>query len=105
MSGGHFNYVQYRLEEEVEKLKNIIEKNNVAMTSEEIRDSYFFFGDLDETFYHSQYSDKTIEEMKKGLEYMSKAAIYLQRIDWLVSGDDSEESFLERLKEDLEGIK
>lgn len=105
MSGGHFDYVQYRLEEAVEKLKNIIEKNNVAMTSQEIRDSYFLFGDPDETFYHSQYSDETIEEMKKGLEYMSKAAIYLQRIDWLVSDDDSEESFLERLKEDLEGIE
>jgi len=29
------------------------------------------------------------------------AGIYLQRIDWLVSGDDSEESFHERLQEDL----
>jgi hypothetical protein len=29
------------------------------------------------------------------------AAVYTQRIDWLVSGDDGEESFLERLKEEL----
>jgi hypothetical protein len=29
------------------------------------------------------------------------AAVYAQRIDWLISGDDGEESFLERLKEEL----
>lgn len=33
------------------------------------------------------------------------AQIYTQRIDWLVSGDDSEDSFRERLKEDLEEYK
>lgn len=29
------------------------------------------------------------------------AAIYLERVDWLLSSDDSEESFRERLKEQL----
>jgi len=33
---------------------------------------------------------------------LRKAAIYAQRIDWLLSGDDGEESFLERLKEELD---
>jgi hypothetical protein len=33
------------------------------------------------------------------------AQIYTQRIDWLVSGDDGEDSFRERLKEDLEEYK
>jgi hypothetical protein len=28
----------------------------------------------------------------------------MQRIDWLLSGDDGEESFIERLKEDLEKL-
>ena len=36
---------------------------------------------------------------------MKKAAIYAQRIDWLVSGDDSEESFHARLKRDLKAIE
>ena len=36
---------------------------------------------------------------------LKKATIYAQRIDWLVSGDDGEESFLSRLKEDLEQLK
>jgi hypothetical protein len=33
------------------------------------------------------------------------AEIYAQRIDWLLSGDDGEDSFRERLKEDLEKLK
>jgi hypothetical protein len=32
------------------------------------------------------------------------AQIYAQRIDWLISGDDGEDSFRERLKEDLEKL-
>jgi hypothetical protein len=33
------------------------------------------------------------------------AEIYAQRIDWLLSGDDGEDSFRKRLKEDLERLK
>jgi hypothetical protein len=46
-----------------------------------------------------------IEKFKEGLEILRKAEIYAQRIDWLISGDDGEESFLERLKEDLGKLK
>jgi hypothetical protein len=42
-----------------------------------------------------------IEEFKKGLKILKLASIYAQRIDWLLSGDDSEKSFLERLKKEL----
>jgi hypothetical protein len=45
-----------------------------------------------------------ITKFKEGLDILRKAEVYAQRIDWLVSGDDGEESFLERLKEDLEKL-
>ena len=32
---------------------------------------------------------------------MRIAEIYATRVDWMMSGDDSEESFRERIKEDL----
>ena len=35
---------------------------------------------------------------------MEIAEAYAQRVDWLVSGDDGEESFHERLKEDLDDL-
>jgi hypothetical protein len=53
---------------------------------------------------HYKYPDDVIEEFKKGLDILRKAHVYAQRIDWLISGDDGEESFRERLKEDLEKL-
>ena len=51
------------------------------------------------------YSKETIEEFKKGLSLLRKAYVYAQRIDWLLSDDDGEESFHKRLKEELGNLK
>lgn len=51
------------------------------------------------------YSKETIKEFKKGIKILKMAEIYAQRIDWLLSGDDGEENFHERLKEELEQLK
>ena len=89
MSGGYFNYEQYKLSyiaDEIDHL--IIEHEN---KSEEESDNFGY-----------EFSDETITEFKKGLEYLRLAQIYAHRIDWLVSGDDGEEFFHKRLKHDLE---
>lgn len=46
------------------------------------------------------YTDKTIVEFKNALHFLRLAKMYTQRIDWLVSGDDSEESFHKRLQDE-----
>ena len=51
------------------------------------------------------YTKKTIAEFKKGIKAIRSALVYLHAIDYLLSGDDGEESFHARLKEDLEKIK
>lgn len=76
MSGGHFDYDQNRIKYIVERLESYLDKDN-------------------------DYSRATVEKMHDGLEALRIAYIYAQRIDWLVSGDDGEDSFLRRLKEDL----
>ena len=56
--------------------------------------------------WHHEFEDpEIIEEFKKGLKILKTAAIYAQRIDWLLSGDDGEESFKERLKEELDELE
>lgn len=47
-------------------------------------------------------SDETIDAMKEAYLQIRIAEIYATRVDWMMSGDDSEESFRERIKEDLE---
>ena len=43
-----------------------------------------------------------IQEISNGLDYLNLAEIYTQRLDWLFSGDDGEDSFFERLEEEVE---
>ena len=47
-------------------------------------------------------SAETIDAMKEAYRQIRIAEIYATRVDRVMSGDDSEESFRERIKEDLE---
>lgn len=80
MSGGHFDYKQYGIGYIADKVEQLIYSND-------------------------GYSVETVEEFKKGLYYLKMAQIYAQRIDWLVSSDDSEDSFHKRLAKDLAEVK
>lgn len=46
-------------------------------------------------------SDETIDAMKEAYRQIRMAEIYATRVDWMMSGDDGEECFRERIKEDL----
>lgn len=81
MSGGHFNYDQYRLENICDSIEQLVVNNN----SEEGRG----------------YSKDTIEAFEEALFFLRTALIYVQRIDWLVSDDDNEENFHRRLNQEL----
>lgn len=51
------------------------------------------------------YSEETINEFRKGVGILKKAQVYANRIDWLMSGDDGEDSFHKRLKEKLKELE
>lgn len=51
--------------------------------------------------YYPDYTPETIQEFKNGIVVLKRASIYAQRIDWLISGDDSENTFHKRLEQDL----
>jgi hypothetical protein len=82
MSGGFFDYQDASINDMVEKIKKVIDENNII------------------EWYH--YSPETIEEFKNAVDILEKASIYAYRIDWLISCDDGEDSFHEGLNEDLE---
>lgn len=104
MSGGHFDYKQYHIGEIADSIERQINNNGEPYTKEELKDGYYFGEDSTENC-HYEYPEDIIEEFKKGLYFLRMAQIYAQRIDWLLSCDDGEDSFRERLKEDLEQIK
>lgn len=51
------------------------------------------------------YLKRLSRKFKKGIELLKKAQVYAQRIDYLLSGDDGEDNFHLRLKEDLANLK
>ena len=56
----------------------------------------------DEEYYEYDRKQELLREISNGLGYLNLAGIYTQRLDWLFSGDDGEDSFFERLEEELE---
>ena len=93
MSGGHFQYKQWEIGNIADEVEQLIIDND----SEE-KDQW---GDRK----GCHFTTETIEEFKKALLILRQAHIYTQRIDWLMSGDDGEDSFHNRLKKELENLK
>jgi intergrase/recombinase len=93
MSGGFFEYKQYSVESIASDLKEVIIKNNDKTPDE--------WGST----VGRRYDKKTVKEFQKAWRILNQAAIYSQRIDWLLSGDDCEESFHRRLAEELQELK
>lgn len=92
MSGGHFQYKQYELGHMADEIEQLILDND----SEEVNE----YGDTK----GYGYSPETIAKFKIARMSLLLAQIYVQRIDWLISGDDGEDSFHRRLDADFEAL-
>lgn len=90
MSGGAFDYLQFRIGDIETEIQHLIDTNEDST--------------LDEWGYTKGkfFSEKTIEEFKNCVTYLKLARIYATRIDWLVSGDDGEETFHKRLANEID---
>ena len=92
MSGGHFNYKQHVLLDMADDIGSEILTNDSEEKNE--------WGDS----IANRYSPETIEEFKKAMIILKMAYVYAQRIDWLLSGDDGEDSFHKRLQAQLKEL-
>lgn len=113
MSGGHFNYQQYRIADIRTSIEEYINGEAIEPSDVErfIKD-WFHDPNCEEAAYirkhhhtmpnRNGYSEATVNEFYKAVELLRMAETYVERIDYLLSGDDSEKSFHRRLKEDLE---
>lgn len=105
MSGGHFDYQQYRMTDIFESIESLLKKNGQPKTKEELKDESWrgpeWYKTYPEDLNHYKYPDEVVQKFKEGIFFLKKAQIYAQRIDWLISGDDGEETFLSRLKKEL----
>jgi len=89
MSGGYFDYEQYKLSRIADEVQQLIlneESTEVNTYGDPIKKNW---------------SKDTLDAFEEAVFLLRVAEIYAQRIDWLVSGDDSEESFKKRLGKEL----
>lgn len=77
MSGGAFDYQQYRLNDIATQIESIVENNDTE----------------NEWGYSRGYSESTLAKMKIAAEYLEVAGKMAHEIDWMVSGDTGEDTF------------
>ncbi len=99
MSGGHFDYKQYVLQELSDEIERVLNRQGKPKPEDETYGDYY--KDHPEECIYPYYPEKIQVKMREAIEVLNRAGVYVQRIDWFLSGDDGEESFLERLEEEL----
>ena len=84
MSGGAFDHQDYIIDAIADRI------NDELWRKEEDREEWMDW-----------YEPETLEEFRKAVKLLCRASVYARRIDYLLSGDDSQDTFRERLKHDL----
>ena len=89
MSGGHFDYQQYHLDNMADEIDKIVEHNDIK--------------ELDSWGYQigENFPSEIIEKFEETSAYLRRASDMVQRVDWLLSGDDGESSFMSRWEKEV----
>ena len=108
MSGGAFDYKQHFIEYMADEIEQRILNSGRKIPQEVLkRDPWIGYWDDDFNVprYYPQYNRKTIDIMKRAVYVLRMAYIYAQRVDWMLSGDDGEDSLVERIEKELAELK
>ncbi len=104
MSGGHFDYNQYKIGYIADEIQAQLDKMGKEIQESELIDTPEWHKQNPEKKIYPVYPDEIAKEFKNAINSLRIAEIYAHRVDWYLSGDDGEEDFIKRLKEDLEKI-
>jgi len=93
MSGGSFDFKQYVLLDIADQIQNVIDNNHSTQKNE--------WGEN----IGRGYPMAVIKSLAMTVRQLRRTVAYVHRADYLLSGDDGEDSFLTRLGEDLEKLQ
>lgn len=105
MSGGAFDYKQYIIRDIADEIEQEIIQAGRKIPTEVWKNDWHGYSFEENDQYYTTYNRRTIDIMKRAVYVLRMAHIYAQRIDWMLSCDDSEESLEKRLKEELRALK
>jgi hypothetical protein len=90
MSGGHFEYVQYTMRDFAREIRDLYKRNGKGIT-----------WDPKTTKKERKEIMDNIAELHDKLLWV---AVSIERLDYILSGDDGTKTYLTRYKEDMEEI-
>lgn len=99
MSGGYFDYEDYKIDEFADQIERVV--NGALNGHYDKEDSY---SDWQKKLI-AEGSDELKQTLQDAVLCLRKAAIYTHRIDWLFAGDDGPETFIFRLKKELDALE
>jgi len=102
MSGGHFDYRDRYIDDIAEEIESVLFRQGKLKPKDELWNSKDFYDKYPEEKFYPTLPDEIQQKMKEAVIALRKSSIYAHRIDYFLSGDDGEESFIERLNEELE---
>lgn len=102
MSGGYFNYNQYRIDDIIDTIEKCLNRQGTPRPDIDLIGMMDYYDKYPEEKNYCVYSEEVQKIMLDALEILKTARIYVHRLDWFLSRDDGEENFINRLKQVLE---
>lgn len=102
MSGGRFDYKQWHIDNIADGIEQEVITSGKPIPKQKW--NYYEWQEFEETHKYPMnhaYPESVLRRMEEAVYALKRAAIYAQRVDYLLSGDDGEESFERRLQKEL----
>ena len=105
MSGGFFDYKEWHINCIAEQIEQ-----EVILSGKPIPRKKWEYWQMERFKEHPEeavnyeFPEPVIRKMEEAIYALRAAAIYAKRVDYLISGDDGEESFISRIKEELDEL-
>jgi len=81
MSGGYFDYGQYKIDEIADQIERVITKQGREKDKDELWSSDEYYEKYPEEKFHIKYSKEINIVMQEAVHQLKRAAIFAQRID------------------------
>jgi len=105
MSGGRFEYIQYRIDAVASDIQQELERQGTLKPKSELYCPRDYYEDHPEELLFETHAEDIQQHMKDAIVCIKKAVAYIHAIDYYLSGDYGDDSFRKQLKAELSKIK
>ena len=101
MSGGYFNYEQFKIGNIQEEIQFILDSQGNPIPEEELEHSPAYYQMHPDELLYPTLSPEIKETFIQAIYHLKMSKLYINSIDYYISGDDNAETYLIKLKKKL----